>query len=48
MREYLFWGTVDGKNTKMRVFAQSHTDVCSRVRQETGARSVSVTKITEV
>ena len=48
LTEYLFEGTVDGYSRKMRVFAQNKSCVTAEVKKQTGAKSVSINRITEV
>ena len=48
LKEYLFEGTVDGKTSKMRVFAQNQSCVTAEIKKQTGAKSVSINRITEL
>jgi hypothetical protein len=48
LKEYLFEGTIDGRKAKMRVFAQNKSCVTAEVKKQTGAKSVTINRITEV
>jgi hypothetical protein len=45
LKEYLFGGTIDGRTSKMRVFAQNKSCVNAEVKKQTGARSVTTSRI---
>lgn len=48
LREYLFEGTIDGRTAKMRVFAQNKSCVTAEVKKQTGGKSVTINRITEI
>lgn len=48
LKEYIFEGSVDGRTAKMRVYAQNKSCVTAEVKKQTGAKSVTINRITEV
>lgn len=48
LKEYIFEGSIDARTATMRVFAQNKSCVVAEVKKLTGAKSVTINRITEV